>query len=39
MGSLSPLELLDLYWSANHADLSEVEDLKSLATELIHEAQ
>lgn len=39
LGSLSPLELLELYWRANHADLEESEQLAKLAGEVIRSAQ
>jgi exonuclease SbcD len=38
VGSLDPLELLDLYWRASHTDSKEIEALSQLATEVIEEA-
>jgi exonuclease SbcD len=38
VGSLDPLELLDLYWRASHTDSMEIEALSQLATEVIEEA-
>jgi DNA repair protein SbcD/Mre11 len=35
VGSLTPLELLDLYWRASHADPGESQELARLAAELI----
>ncbi len=37
IGSLSPLELLEKYLLANHVELNEIEDLKKLAGEILHE--
>jgi exonuclease SbcD len=37
VGSLSPLELLDLYWRASHTEEKEQEELASLAKEVIEE--
>lgn len=37
IGSLSPLELLEKYLLANHVELDEVEELKKLAVEILHE--
>lgn len=37
IGSLSPLELLDLYWRASHIDKNEAEGLNKLASEIIAE--
>lgn len=34
-GSMTPLELLESYWKANHLDPDEVSTLKSLAAEII----
>jgi len=39
VGSLSPLELLDVYWRASHTDLAESEALNRLAAELIRNVQ
>jgi len=38
VGSLSPLELLDLYWKAVHADEAEVAELRKLAEQVIKES-
>ncbi len=35
VGSMTALELLDLYWKANHTDPSETETLQTLAAEII----
>jgi exonuclease SbcD len=35
VGSMSALELLDLYWKANHIDPEDIETLQSLAAEII----
>jgi exonuclease SbcD len=35
VGSLSPLELLDLYWKASHTDPHQVEQLQALATQIL----
>jgi exonuclease SbcD len=37
VGSLSPLELLELYWNATHADPADTDELKRLAAEVIKE--
>jgi len=37
VGSLTPLELLDTYWDANHVEADEKEALKALAQNLIQE--
>jgi exonuclease SbcD len=37
VGSLSPLELLELYWRANHVDPQEIETLSPLAAGIIGE--
>lgn len=37
IGSLSPLELLEKYLLANHAEPDEIEALKKLASEILHE--
>ena len=37
IGSLGPLELLDVYWKASHAELEDVQDLQSLAEEVIRD--
>ena len=34
-GSMTALDLLDLYWKANHTDPDEIETLQSLAAEII----
>jgi len=39
VGSLSPLELLDLYWRASHTDPSEAEELARLAADLIRSTE
>jgi DNA repair protein SbcD/Mre11 len=39
VGSLTPLELLDRYWRANHVDPTDLEDLQQLATEIIEEPE
>ena len=39
VGSLTPLELLDVYWAANHTEEAERLELASLAGEVIHEVQ
>jgi exonuclease SbcD len=39
VGSLSPLELLDLYWRANHTNPAEAETLQQLAAGIISEAE
>jgi len=39
LGSLTPLELLELYWRASHTDSTELEGLQELATQVIHSAQ
>lgn len=39
VGSLSPLELLDLYWRASHTDPGEAEDLARLAADLIRSTE
>ncbi len=39
VSSLSPLELLDQYWRANHADPEEITSLQKLARELLEEDQ
>ncbi|MBC8504744.1 MAG: exonuclease SbcCD subunit D [Anaerolineales bacterium] len=35
VGTLSPQELLEIYWKANHADPETIEELKNLAGEII----
>jgi exonuclease SbcD len=35
VGSMTALELLDLYWKANHTNPEEIESLQSLATDII----
>lgn len=37
VGSLSPLELLDLYWRASHTDPGEIEALAELAAEVVQD--
>jgi DNA repair protein SbcD/Mre11 len=39
VGSLTPIELLDLYWRANHTSPDEAQELNRLAAEVIHETQ
>lgn len=39
VGSLAPLELLDLYWRASHTDPSEAQDLSDLAAGLIQSSE
>ncbi len=39
IGSLSPLELLDLYWRANHLEPGETEPMQQLAAEIIRKAE
>ena len=39
VGSLTPLELLDLYWRANHTASDDAEGLQKLAQDLINQAQ
>jgi hypothetical protein len=39
IGSLTPLELLDLYWRASHTEPAESQALNELAAQVIHEAQ
>jgi exonuclease SbcD len=39
VGSLTPLELLEKFWSANHTPPEEVEELRKLAEDVIHEVQ
>ena len=39
LGSLSPLELLEIYWRASHTDSKEVETLQQLAAQVIHSLQ
>ncbi len=38
VGSFSPLELLDLYWKAVHADEAEVDELRKLAEQVIKDS-
>jgi DNA repair protein SbcD/Mre11 len=38
VGSLTPLELLDVYWRAGHVDQAEQEALQKLAEEIIQES-
>ena len=37
IGSLAPLELLDLYWRASHMESSPIEELNQLAAQVIHD--
>ena len=37
IGSLAPLELLDLYWQASHMESIPVEELDKLAAQVIHD--
>ena len=39
VGSLTPLELLDLYWKASHIPAEELVDLRKLAQEIIQEGE
>jgi exonuclease SbcD len=39
VGSLSPLELLDIYWRASHVDPVEAEELKRLAAAVVADVQ
>ena len=39
VGSLSPLELLDIYWRASHIDQAEADELKRLAATVIDDEQ
>ena len=39
VGSLAPLELLDLYWRASHTDSAEAKDLSALAAGLIRSSE
>jgi exonuclease SbcD len=39
VGSLSPIELLELYWRANHSDPEEIEQLSGLAEEVIRDME
>jgi exonuclease SbcD len=39
MGSLTPLELLDIYWRANHTEQTEAETLSRLAAGVIDDVQ
>jgi exonuclease SbcD len=39
IGALSPVQLLERYWLANHLEPSESEELKKLAVEIIHSLQ
>ncbi|HIE57897.1 MAG TPA: exonuclease SbcCD subunit D [Anaerolineales bacterium] len=38
-GSISPLELLNLYWKTNHTDPVEIETLQTLAAEIITDSE
>jgi exonuclease SbcD len=35
IGSITPLELLEIYWKANHVDSNEIVELKKLALEIV----
>jgi exonuclease SbcD len=37
MGSLTPLELLELYWQASHVEAGDIDALKELATQVIQD--
>jgi len=37
VGSMTPLELLEMYWRASHLDAQEMGDLNKLAGEIVHE--
>jgi exonuclease SbcD len=39
VGSLTPMQLLDLYWKASHVDSKEQEELNRLAARLLDEGQ
>ncbi len=39
IGSLAPLELLDLYWRASHMESSPIEELNQLAAQVIHDVR
>ncbi len=39
VGSMTPLELLDIYWRANHTDQDDLETLNRLAGEVIEEVR
>ena len=39
VGSLSPMELLEIYWRANHAEEGEIEALSVLARQVIQEGE
>jgi exonuclease SbcD len=39
VGSMSPLELLDMYWLASHTDQTEIDTLRQLASEVIEDVQ
>jgi DNA repair protein SbcD/Mre11 len=39
IGSLAPLELLDVYWRSNHTDPLEAQALSDLAQEIIRQVQ
>lgn len=36
VGSLSPLELLDIYWRSNHTPAADQQELEKLAAEIVH---
>lgn len=37
VGSMSPMELLDLYWKASHTRVEDIDDLNRLAARVIDE--
>ncbi len=37
IASLTPLELLDLYWKASHTDTNELKDLNALAAQIVND--
>jgi DNA repair protein SbcD/Mre11 len=37
IGTLTPLELLDLYWKSSHTDPADIEDLQKLAKEILRQ--
>jgi DNA repair protein SbcD/Mre11 len=39
IGSLTPLELLDVYWRSNHTDPLDAQALTALAEQIIHQVQ
>jgi hypothetical protein len=36
LGSMTALDLLELYWKANHTDPEEIDTLQTLAAEILH---